>query len=79
MALVGASGVGKSTLCALLPRFYEPEGGQILLDGHDIQDLKLVSLRAQIGVVQQDVYLFAGTVRENIRYGFPPWAACLNA
>ncbi|WP_241191166.1 ABC transporter ATP-binding protein [Deinococcus psychrotolerans] len=71
VALVGASGVGKSTLCALIPRFYEVSEGQILLDGTPITDLKLDSLRRQIGVVQQDVYLFAGTVLDNIRYGRP--------
>ncbi|WP_415831211.1 ABC transporter ATP-binding protein [Deinococcus frigens] len=71
VALVGASGVGKSTLCALIPRFYEVSGGRILLDGTPITGLKLDSLRRQIGVVQQDVYLFAGTVLDNIRYGRP--------
>ena len=71
VALVGASGVGKSTLCALIPRFYEVSGGRILLDGTPITDLTLASLRRQIGVVQQDVYLFAGTVLDNIRYGRP--------
>ena len=69
VALVGSSGVGKSTLCALISRFYEVTDGEILLDGHNIQDLRLASLRANIGVVQQDVYLFAGTVADNIRYG----------
>ncbi|TAJ72350.1 MAG: ABC transporter ATP-binding protein [Phenylobacterium sp.] len=71
VALVGASGVGKSTLCGLIPRFYEATEGQILVDGHDIRDLTLGSLRRNIGVVQQDVYLFAGTVAENLRYGRP--------
>jgi ATP-binding cassette subfamily B protein len=71
VALVGASGAGKSTLCALIPRFYEVSGGRILLDGLPIAELKLDSLRRQIGVVQQDVYLFAGTVLDNIRYGRP--------
>lgn len=71
VALVGASGVGKSTLCALIPRFYEATSGQILVDGHDVHDLTLASLRANIGVVQQDVYLFAGSVLENLRYGRP--------
>ncbi|WP_161883091.1 ABC transporter ATP-binding protein [Deinococcus alpinitundrae] len=71
VALVGASGVGKSTLCALIPRFYEVSGGRILLDGTPITALTLASLRRQIGVVQQDVYLFAGTVLDNIRYGRP--------
>ncbi len=71
VALVGTSGVGKSTLCALIPRFYEATEGQILLDGTDIRDIALASLRRHIGVVQQDVYLFAGTVAENLRYGRP--------
>mgnify|MGYP001770940871 FL=1 len=69
VALVGPSGVGKTTLCSLIPRFYEVTDGQILLDGRDIRDIKLRSLRRHVGVVQQDVYLFAGTVAENIRYG----------
>jgi ATP-binding cassette subfamily B protein len=71
LALVGPSGVGKSTLCALIPRFYEPESGRILIDGDDIGGLTLASLRRAIGVVQQEVYLFGGTVRENLRYGRP--------
>jgi ATP-binding cassette, subfamily B, bacterial len=71
VALVGASGVGKSTLCALIPRFYEVDDGAILIDGFDVRGLKLKSLRQKIGVVQQDVYLFAGTVAENLRYGRP--------
>lgn len=71
VALVGASGVGKSTLCALIPRFYDVDAGAILVDGHDVRDLTLASLRRSIGVVQQDVYLFAGTVAENLRYGRP--------
>lgn len=69
VALVGASGVGKTTLCSLIPRFYEVNSGEILLDGKDIRQLRLCSLRQQIGIVQQDVYLFAGTVADNIRYG----------
>ena len=69
VALVGPSGVGKTTLCSLIPRFYDVTEGQILLDGQDIKGIALQSLRRQIGVVQQDVYLFAGTVLENIRYG----------
>ncbi len=69
VALVGPSGVGKTTLCSLIPRFYEVTEGQILLDGQDIKDISLRSLRTHIGVVQQDVYLFAGTVADNIRYG----------
>lgn len=71
VALVGASGVGKSTLCALVPRFYEASGGQVRVDGHDVRDVTLASLRRNIGLVQQDVYLFAGTVLENLRYGRP--------
>jgi ATP-binding cassette, subfamily B, bacterial len=69
IALVGSSGVGKTTLCSLIPRFYDINGGCILLDGMDLRDISLRSLRRNIGVVQQDVYLFAGTVAENIRYG----------
>ena len=69
VALVGASGVGKTTLCSLIPRFYEVSAGEICLDGINIKDVTLSSLRANIGVVQQDVYLFAGTVADNIRYG----------
>ncbi|MGE5464466.1 MAG: ABC transporter ATP-binding protein [Syntrophothermus sp.] len=71
VALVGSSGAGKTTLCSLIPRFYEVNEGQILLDGVDIREIKLDSLRRNVGVVQQDVYLFAGTVFENIRYGKP--------
>ncbi len=69
VALVGSSGVGKTTLCSLIPRFYEVTEGEVLLDGHNIRDIRLDSLRRNIGVVQQDVYLFAGTVADNIRYG----------
>ncbi|MCP3030921.1 ABC transporter ATP-binding protein/permease [Halobacillus sp. A1] len=69
VAFVGPSGAGKTTLCSLLPRFYEIESGQITVDGVDIQDMKLDSLRSQIGIVQQDVFLFSGTIRENIAYG----------
>ncbi|MCJ8013680.1 ABC transporter ATP-binding protein/permease [Paenibacillus sp. KQZ6P-2] len=69
VAIVGASGAGKSTLCSLIPRFYELNEGQILLDDRDIRDIRLRSLRKNIGIVQQDVYLFAGTVSDNIRYG----------
>ncbi len=69
IALVGSSGVGKSTLCSLIPRFYEVSGGRITLDGTDIRGITLKSLRSNIGIVQQDVYLFAGTVYENICYG----------
>jgi ATP-binding cassette, subfamily B, bacterial len=71
IALVGFSGVGKTTLCSLLPRFYEVTEGQVLLDGINVKDIQLDSLRRNVGVVQQDVYLFAGTVIENIRYGKP--------
>ena len=69
VALVGFSGVGKTTLCSLIPRFYEVNEGEILLDGQNIRDISLRSLRRNIGVVHQDVYLFAGTVSDNIRYG----------
>lgn len=71
VALVGPSGAGKTTLCSLIPRFYEVSEGAILVDGIDIRDLKLDSLRNHIGIVQQDVYLFAGTIMDNIRYGRP--------
>ena len=71
LALVGASGVGKTTLCSLIPRFYDVSEGSIRIDGIDIRDMKLAELRNQIGIVQQDVYLFAGTIMENIRYGNP--------
>ncbi|MEA4833206.1 MAG: ABC transporter ATP-binding protein [Oscillospiraceae bacterium] len=71
VALVGPSGVGKTTLCSLIPRFYDVTEGCILLDGRDIRDITLKSLRDNIGIVQQDVYLFSGTVEENIRYGRP--------
>ncbi|MDO4483893.1 MAG: ABC transporter ATP-binding protein [Clostridia bacterium] len=71
IALVGPSGAGKSTLCNLIPRFYEVTEGRILIDGKDIRTLTQKSLRQSIGVVQQDVYLFAGTVEENILYGKP--------
>jgi ATP-binding cassette subfamily B protein len=69
IALVGPSGAGKTTLCALLPRFYDVDAGRITIDGIDIRDLTLASVRGQIGIVQQDVFLFAGTIRENIAYG----------
>ncbi len=69
MALVGSSGVGKTTMCSLIPRFYEVSEGSIKLDGTDIRNITLRSLRKNIGIVQQDVYLFAGTVMDNIKYG----------
>jgi ATP-binding cassette subfamily B protein len=69
VAFVGPSGAGKTTLCSLLPRFYDVSGGRITIDGNDIRDLTLNSLRRQIGIVQQDVFLFGGTLRENIVYG----------
>lgn len=71
MALVGSSGAGKSTLCSLIPRFYDVTGGSVKIDGKDVRDLTLKSLRNHIGIVQQDVYLFVGTVYDNIRYGKP--------
>ena len=71
VALVGPSGGGKTTICSLLPRFYDVTGGRITVDGHDVRSLTLKSLRSQIGVVQQDVYLFSGSIRENIAYGKP--------
>lgn len=71
IALVGTSGVGKSTLCSLIPRFYDVTSGRILLDGTDIRSFTLKSLRNNIGIVQQDVYLFTGSVMDNIRYGCP--------
>lgn len=69
IALVGSSGAGKTTICSLIPRFYEVSSGTIEIDGHDIREVTLHSLRNNIGIVQQDVYLFAGTVYENIAYG----------
>lgn len=69
IAFVGPSGAGKTTICSLLPRFYEVDSGAIIVDGIDIRDMTLRSLRSQIGIVQQDVFLFAGTIRENIAYG----------
>ena len=71
VALVGPSGIGKTTLCSLIPRFYEVGEGKILIDGREIKNVKLKHLRKNIGLVQQDIYLFAGTVLENIRYGKP--------
>ena len=69
IAFVGPSGAGKTTLCSLLPRFYDVDAGRITIDGIDIRDMTMASLRAQIGIVQQDVFLFAGTIRDNIAYG----------
>ena len=69
MALVGPSGVGKTTLCSLIPRFYDVSSGSITVDGIDIRDMKLDDLLSNVGIVQQDVYLFAGTILDNIRYG----------
>ncbi len=71
MALVGSSGAGKSTLCSLIPRFYDVTGGAVTIDGVDVRKMRLADLRSQIGIVQQDVYLFVGTVYDNIRYGRP--------
>ncbi len=71
IALVGPSGGGKTTLCSLIPRFYDVTSGEILVDGINVKDIKLASLRGNIGVVQQDVYMFAGSVYENIEYGRP--------
>lgn len=71
VALVGPSGGGKTTLCSLLPRFYDVTVGSVLIDGHDVRNVKLKSLRDTIGIVQQDVYMFAGSVKENIAYGKP--------
>jgi len=71
VALVGPSGSGKTTICSLLPRFYDVTGGRVTIDGKDVRDLTLESLRNQIGLVQQDVYLFCGSIKENIAYGKP--------
>ena len=70
-ALVGSSGAGKTTLCSLIPRFFDTNEGSVSIDGHDVRTVTLASLRNQIGIVQQDVYLFAGTIYENILYGRP--------
>ncbi|MDO5122642.1 MAG: ATP-binding cassette domain-containing protein, partial [Erysipelotrichaceae bacterium] len=69
LALVGESGGGKTTLCSLIPRFYDITSGSLRIDGQDVRDVTLKSLRENIGIVQQDVYLFSGTVAENIAYG----------
>jgi len=69
VAIVGPSGAGKTTICNMIPRFYHCDEGKIFLDGHDINSLSLSSLRRAIGIVQQDVYLFSGTIRDNICYG----------
>ena len=81
MALVGTSGVGKTTLCSLIPRFYDVTEGSVMIDGKDIRTLTLNSLRNHIGIVQQDVYLFAGTILENISYGRPgaSWEEIIEA
>ena len=71
VAVVGPSGSGKSTLCQLIPRFYDVTGGRVLVDGQDVRELKQHDLREHIGIVQQDVFLFAGTIYDNIRYGRP--------
>lgn len=71
LSVIGPSGGGKTTLCNLIPRFYDVTGGKILIDGQDVRSVTLRSLREAIGVVQQDVYLFSGTVAENIAYGRP--------
>ena len=71
IALVGPSGGGKTTICSLLPRFYDVKNGAVRVDGQDIRTLTLESLRKAIGIVQQDVYLFTGSVKENIAYGKP--------
>lgn len=71
IALVGPSGGGKTTICSLIPRFYDITAGKVMIDGKDVRDVTLKSLRSKIGIVQQDVYLFCGTVKENIAYGKP--------
>ena len=71
VAVVGPSGGGKSTLCQLIPRFYDVTAGAVRIDGQDVRELKQHDLRAHIGIVQQDVFLFAGTIADNIRYGRP--------
>ena len=69
IAFVGPSGAGKTTICSLIPRFYDVNAGAITIDGIDVRDITQKSLREQIGIVQQDVFLFTGTIRENIAYG----------
>lgn len=69
VAFVGPSGAGKTTICSLIPRFYDVNSGSIKIDGMDIRDMTKKSLRSQIGIVQQDVFLFTGTLKENIAYG----------
>ena len=71
VAIVGSSGAGKSTLVNLLPRFYDVTGGRVLIDGRDVRDIRLESLREQIAIVTQDVILFNDTIRANIAYGDP--------
>src|SRR5207237_8676315 len=71
VALVGPSGAGKSSLIQLVPRFYDPQAGRVLLDGRDIRTLPLRHLRAQVGMVSQETLLFSGTAKDNIRYGRP--------
>jgi ATP-binding cassette subfamily B protein len=71
LALVGATGAGKSTLAKLVARFYDPTDGRVLVDGHDLRDVKLHSLRSQMGIVPQEGFLFSGTVRDNIAFGRP--------
>ncbi len=71
VALLGATGSGKSTIINLLPRFYDVSSGRVLVDGHDVRDVTLESLRAQIGIVLQETTLFSGTIRDNIAYGRP--------
>ena len=71
LALVGHTGAGKSSIAKLIARFYEFQGGELLIDGHDIRSLDLAEYRRQIGLVPQEPFLFSGTVRDNIRYGRP--------
>src|SRR5213076_2216819 len=71
VALVGATGAGKSTLAKLVARFYDPTEGRVLVDGHDLRDVRASSLRSQLGVVPQEGFLFSGTVRDNIAFGRP--------